>query len=495
MIKSKSALILPQVVEKPSFVPGKPLLEIILLFINDLLGFLAAIGLVALVRIVLLHTPPEALFDPQVVRTIYYVICGSLIILALRGLYPGWGRTSVIELKQIVEAITLAYIMTSVVIFIQGASFRFSRSIFFGSWFFAMLMLPVGRFLIRKFIAHFDWWGEPVVVIGRSDGIQQAVKVLRGCPRLGLRPVAGLVIDGALPDSPNGMHPPLICWSEAAQKSYQNAGIRTNILAISPNEFRAEYPDAFAHVQLSFSKTVFLINDDIYGMTWAEPVDIAGQPALISHHSLLNPVTRLIKLGSDYFLTLIISLPVLLISLAVALWIKLDSPGPVLYRHERVGLDGQKFWVYKFRTMVQNADVVLARLLANDAKARVEWEMYHKLTNDVRITRAGKWIRRLSLDELPQFINILRGEMSLIGPRPLVQHEIDELGESAPLILRVRPGLTGWWQVMGRNNLSFEERTRMDIYYVSNWSLWIDLFIYIKTFWVLIFELGRAIRI
>ncbi|HEX9018997.1 MAG TPA: undecaprenyl-phosphate galactose phosphotransferase WbaP [Anaerolineaceae bacterium] len=490
MIKSKDALILPQVVEKPAFVPGKPLVEIILLFFNDLLGFLLVIGMVSAARYVFFHATREALLDPQVIRTIFYVVATSLIIMATRGLYPGWGRTSVIELKQIVEAITLAFIITSVIIFIQGSSFRFSRSVFFGSWFFAMLLLPVGRFLIRKFIARFAWWGEPVVIIGRREGILKATKVLRGCPRLGLRPVAGLMIEGEHQDPGEDAHLPVLCWSAAMQKSFQNAGVRTNILAISPAEFRMQYPDIFARVQLSFGKTVFLINDDIYGMTWAEPVDIAGQPALISHHSLLNPVTRLIKQTTDYLLALIVMLPVLLVGLIIALWIKLDSPGPVLYRHERVGRDGKHFFVYKFRTMVVNANAVLARLLERDPSARAEWEKFHKLADDVRITRAGRWIRRLSLDELPQFINIMRGEMSLIGPRPLVQAEIDELGATAPLILRVRPGLTGWWQVMGRNNLSFEERVRLDIYYVSNWSLWIDLFIYIKTFWVLLFELG-----
>ena len=481
---------LGQVVGRPSFIPGKPLLEIILLLLNDLLGFTIVVGSVSLVRYLLFHSPSEALLDPQVIRTVYYVVCTSVIILSTKGLYPGWGRTSVIELKQIVEALTLAYVITSVIIFLQGSSVRFSRSVFIGSWLFAILWLPVGRFLIRKLIAHYPWWGEPVVIIGRQEGIEHATKVLRGCPRLGLRPVAGLMIDCDNEHPPEDVNLPMMNWSTAVQKGFQKGGIRTNILAISPAEFRLQYPDIFKHVQLSFSKTVFLIDDDIYGMTWAEPVDIAGQPALISHHSLLNPFTRFIKETIDYILALIIMLPVLLVGLVVALWIKLDSPGAILYTQERIGRDGNPFRVYKFRTMVWNANEVLSNLLASDLKAKEEWKKFHKLTDDVRITRAGKWIRRLSLDELPQFINILRGEMSLIGPRPLVQDEINQLGQTAPLILRVRPGITGWWQVMGRNNLSFEDRTKLDIYYVSNWSLWLDLFIFIKTFWVLVFELG-----
>jgi lipopolysaccharide/colanic/teichoic acid biosynthesis glycosyltransferase len=137
--------------------------------------------------------------------------------------------------------------------------------------------------------------------------------------------------------------------------------------------------------------------------------------------------------------------------------------------------------------MLVNADEILVQLL-NDPDNRKEWEIHHKLFNDPRITRVGNFVRKFSLDELPQFINILRGEMALIGPRPLVKAEIDDIGELASTILQIRPGLTGWWQVMGRNNLSFEERTRLDLYYVFNWSLWLDLFIFIKTFWAILFQ-------
>ena len=139
--------------------------------------------------------------------------------------------------------------------------------------------------------------------------------------------------------------------------------------------------------------------------------------------------------------------------------------------------------------MYVNADAILAQLL-QDESVREKWEKYHKLDFDPRITRIGKWIRKFSLDEIPQFFNILLGEMSLIGPRPLVQAEIDQLGELANIIFRVKPGITGWWQVNGRNNLTFEERTQLDIYYIFNWSLWLDAFIFIKTFWVVLFRRG-----
>lgn len=476
------------------FLPGKPWLEIILLLLSDMLGFILALGLVALARYFFLGAAREAVFDPQVIRTIMYLGGASIILLAARGLYPGWGRTSVVELKQIINAVTLAYVVIGVIVFIQGAGrvVNYSRSVFLGSWFFVVFLLPVGRFLVRKMVAKwFPWWGEPIVIIGEVDQIKRVNNLLLSCPRLGLRPVAGLALDceDQLVENPSNIR--IVPWSPEVQACYQENGIRTNVLAISPSVFHAQFPEIYHHVELKFNKTVFLINDEIYGSMWAEPVDIAGQPALISNHALLNPAIRLVKDITDYLLLLVVMLPALLVSLVIAVWIKLDSPGPVLYTQMRVGRNGKPFRVYKFRTMVNNASHVLNELLERDPKAREEWERYHKLSDDIRVTRAGRWIRRLSLDELPQIINILRGEMSLIGPRPLVQEEIDEMGDVAPLVLRVRPGLTGWWQVMGRNNLSFEDRTKLDVYYVRNWSLWLDVFIFIKTFWVLVFELGR----
>ena len=219
----------------------------------------------------------------------------------------------------------------------------------------------------------------------------------------------------------------------------------------------------------------------------AQPIDMNGQPAIISRQSLLNPTVRLVKLIFEVLFIAVLIIPIGLIGLILAIWIKLDSPGPVLYTQERIGRKRKPFRLFKFRTMVNNSDEILGEML-KDPAIKEEWEKYHKIVNDPRITRAGNWIRRFSLDELPQFLNILRREMSLIGPRPLVQAEIDELGEAADLLLKVRPGLTGWWQVMGRNNLSFTERKNLDLYYVFNWSLWLDLFIFIKTFWVLVVD-------
>ncbi len=156
------------------------------------------------------------------------------------------------------------------------------------------------------------------------------------------------------------------------------------------------------------------------------------------------------------------------------------SQGPGFFVHERLGLDGQRIRIYKFRTMYRDADERLARLL-DDLTIRQEWENNYKLSEDPRVTPLGRFLRRTSLDELPQLWNILRGDISLVGPRPIVPEELERYGAQAKLILRVKPGLTGLWQVSGRNDVSYEERIRLDLYYIYNWSLAMDFRIALQT--------------
>ncbi len=162
---------------------------------------------------------------------------------------------------------------------------------------------------------------------------------------------------------------------------------------------------------------------------------------------------------------------------AIALAVRLDSPGPVLFRQERVGKDGEPFKVLKFRTMVTNAEELLASLMAQSEGAGPLF----KMKRDPRVTRVGAFLRKTSLDELPQLWNVLRSEMSLVGPRPALRSEMAEWSEELYARLRVRPGITGMWQVSGRSSTTFEEYTRLDLYYVDNWSLVVDLAILVKT--------------
>lgn len=174
-----------------------------------------------------------------------------------------------------------------------------------------------------------------------------------------------------------------------------------------------------------------------------------------------------------------------------ALAVKLSSPGPVFYASKRVGLAGGFFHCWKFRTMFIDAEKKLTQLLKNDPSLRAEWETYYKLKDDPRITSIGKWMRKFSLDELPQFWNVFKGDMSIVGPRPLSEEEVQKhLGKRAEKILSVRPGLTSIWAVRGRNSLTLAERTRLEVFYVDHQSFIFDCRLILKTALSMIFPKG-----
>ena len=167
--------------------------------------------------------------------------------------------------------------------------------------------------------------------------------------------------------------------------------------------------------------------------------------------------------------------------LFLALLIYLESGGPVFYQDRRMGRDGSTFSCAKFRTMVPDAEDLLWQMLERDAGLKAEYSMHRKLREDPRVTRVGRFLRKTSLDELPQLWNVFRGEMSLVGPRPYLLRESKAIGMTQSEILRVPPGMTGPWQVAGRNQTSFEDRVRMDAYYVRDWSVWLDVILLART--------------
>ena len=207
--------------------------------------------------------------------------------------------------------------------------------------------------------------------------------------------------------------------------------------------------------------------------------------SLVLHlkNNLCDPINILAKRIFDIIVSSILLLFLLPLMVIIAILIKLDSPGPIIFSHKREGQNKKKISIYKFRTMYTNASEILDRYLANNPDARLEWEKYRKLKKDPRITRIGKFLRRTSLDEIPQLFNVLKGEMSLVGPRPVTKEEIDiYYKELADFYYEVKPGLTGLWQVSGKNKLSYSKRVLLDVMYTINWSIWRDIIILIKTF-------------
>jgi len=231
-----------------------------------------------------------------------------------------------------------------------------------------------------------------------------------------------------------------------------------------------------------------LVVPDLFGLSslWVAAKDLQGVVALEVRQQLLLPGPRVLKRVLDLAATVALGLVSLPLIALVAIAIRLDSPGPVFFAQARIGKGGRKFRAWKFRTMVRDAEQLLDRFLQDRPALREEWERDQKLRDDPRVTRVGRLLRRTSLDELPQLWNVLRGEMSLVGPRPIVDEEVGRYGPRFTLYAQVLPGITGLWQVSGRNDTSYEQRVELDSYYVRNWSPWLDLYVLARTVWVVL---------
>jgi Undecaprenyl-phosphate galactose phosphotransferase WbaP len=385
-----------------------------------------------------------------------------------QGLYPGYGLTAVRELERIFKSITLTFFLLAAVFYLNKPFQELPRSVLLIAWVLALGILPVTHFAIRNILSRFSWYGVPVVIFGDDEWAQQVSKSLKNVRRLGWRPQAILPLHdlerlSAVPSD------------------------RVLIIAAS-----ADYPiEKHTHLfTRSFPKVILVREADRFGSLWVEPRDLDGKLGLeFSYHLLGSTAIRLKRMFDIFgsFCLLVLLSPFFLL---VAFLIFLESPGPVFYTQERLSQPMRRFRVIKFRTMALHAEAELEKYLQKNPVARAEYEKYHKLRYDPRTTRVGRWLRRFSIDEFPQLWNVLRGEMSLVGPRAYMPAELEEIGEYAPVILRVKPGITGWWQVTGRHHTSFRQRLQKDEYYISNWSLWMDLYILIKTVWVVLVASG-----
>ncbi len=224
--------------------------------------------------------------------------------------------------------------------------------------------------------------------------------------------------------------------------------------------------------------------DSIKGSGLLEQVHGQGTRVYVERVRLLKRVVDAVLA----FFALMVAAP-LMIGIAIA--VRIDSPGPVLYTQRRLGLRGSFFQALKFRTMCIDADERLQALLESDPEIKKEFDTYHKIEEDPRVTRIGKFLRKHSLDELPQLINVFKGEMALVGPRAYLPFEIAKM-DSPRLneLMKVTPGLTGFWQVAGRSTVSFDERIDMDMFYIHNWSVGMDFYILINTVWIMLFSRG-----
>ena len=393
------------------------------------------------------------------------------------GLYGVISLPAYVESRKLCALSTLTFGLILALLFAGKASVAYSRIVLVGAWLLSIFLLSVTRRFCRHYFGKFRWWGTPLVILDRSNTGRELWHYLKRHPWLGLSPVDIFTLP---PDM------------EEARRQLKDAERRhpgAIALMLQPSD---AHTARFVHEASRYFVKILVVPAQSSGVRqhWFHACDLGTMTGFMLMQNLRRRWRQRLKRALD----LVLCLPVVVLcavpGLLLCLLIRLDSRGPVFYRQRRLGKDGKAFDVFKFRTMRQDADEVLARYLEENPDLRDEWEKDRKLKHDPRITRVGRFLRKSSLDELPQLINVVRGEMSLVGPRPIVEAEIAKYGEVYADYCRVRPGITGLWQVSGRNNTTYEERVSLDRYYVTNWCIWMDLWILARTFPVVLTGYG-----
>ena len=337
-------------------------------------------------------------------------------------------------------------------------------------WPLAMLCVPLGRGLARSLMRRAGVWQRPTLIVGNGPNAHEAVAALNSEPALGFAVVE--FIDAA--QASTALTKKLKQWALVPGVQFVLA------LEHGQNDLREDLLRRLAHWKAEDVSVVPAMRGvPLFGtdMSYFFSHEVA---MLKLRNNLRYWPARLLKRVFDLFAALVLLVLGALPLLYIALRIRRDG-GPAIFAHQRVGQSGKVFPCFKFRTMQVDAEERLRELLANDPAARAEWEREFKLRNDPRITPIGQFLRRTSLDELPQLFNVIRGEMSLVGPRPVIRAELARYGDDVDYFLMVRPGMTGLWQVSGRNDTGYDTRVYLDTWYVKNWSLWYDIAILFKT--------------
>ena len=402
----------------------------------------------------------------------------------------------------------------------SGAIHYMSHAAWLVGWLISLLLVPVGRGVLRSQLAKKAWWGQPVVVLGAGKVGRAVVATLQHRPQLGLKPVAILDDDPAKHgtvrvswgeedlmiqsvrqgpesgfakddfESPSARSAleqfaevegvPVVGGLELAPILAQRLGIRSAVIAM-PKLDSAALLGVIERFVEGYSSV--LVIPDLFNVAhFGTPThSLGGVLGIEVRRQLLLAGPRMAKRVMDVALTTIGGLFVLPIVAVIAILIRLDSAGEIFYRQKRLGQDGVRFVAFKFRTMYGDGEQRLQEVLAKDPALRAEYDEFHKLTVDPRVTPIGRILRKYSLDELPQIWSVFVGDMSLVGPRPYLEREIPEMDGQEAIILRVKPGITGIWQVTERNASSFDHRVQLDVEYVRSWSPWLDLYVLART--------------
>lgn len=407
---------------------------------------------------------------------------------ALLGLYPGYGLDSVERLRRHVYSVGATIAILAVFAFSLQIGDSLSRLRLFLTFLGLLLVVPLFQYLVRRELKRHKLWGKPTIILGYPTTGAQLVDLLEQEWGLGYRPVR--LFDHNLTPAGEGFRATAYAKTLAeAMEVGRRRTIDTCFLA-TPYTRREQLADMVRILSECFQHVMVMPN--LNGVTNSAVVarDLSGTLAVEVKQNLLNPWAQRLKRALDLLGAVVGGLFISPLLLIIAILIKLDSPGPVLFGHRRLGARDEHFLCWKFRTMHVDAERMLNEYLQRRPSLQAEWEQNHKLHDDPRVTRIGRLLRKTSLDELPQLWNVLRGEMSLTGPRPIVDAEVPKYEKVYELYRRIKPGMSGFWQVGGRSDMDYKERVAMDAYYVRNWSVWLDIIILVRTVKIVLFGRG-----
>lgn len=404
-------------------------------------------------------------------------------VFAARNLYPGFGFDVVDELRRTTTGITIVFAVILTLSFMLKGGFVYSRFAYTICWLFSIIAVPLGRGAVRKMFGSKKWWGIPVFIIGAGKAGEQLIKSLKRNNQIGLRPIVAIDDDvdkwGYIKGVPviGGLH---VIPELQAKLSVDYAIVAMpTVPSKRQHKLIKKYSNYFTHLT---------VIPELFGNSslWVSTKDLGGVLGLEVQNKLTKQSSFFVKRIFDIFFGLLYGLIALPLIAIISFIIKMSSKGRVFFKQERMGRSDSRFQILKFRTMHVDADKRLGELLESNIDLKKEFEFNHKLKDDPRLTKIGKLLRKYSLDELPQFWNVLKGEMSLIGPRAYMAWEKVKMNGNDDFVLKVIPGITGLWQVTDREDSSFEERVEIDIYYIRNWSIYLDFYIMAKTIGVML---------
>lgn len=390
------------------------------------------------------------------------------------------------ELRETLRILVMVAAIDVALVFL--GKWQFSRLWLMTTWLLAFALVPTVRVLVKRILLRVGRWRRATVIVGAGSNAREAYAALCSEPLMGFEVVAFVAPPGEEVSASSAYPAPLETVGDDIVAWLESRGMPHVVVAL----------DSLQEQQLLIQRLSIRYADlNVIPSIRGLPLLGMEMTHFFSHEVLMLRVRnnlgrrgpQLAKRLFDVAGSLVLLMLLAPFFATIAWRIRRDG-GKAIYAHGRVGRHGRPFNCYKFRSMIANADMVLAELLANDPVARAEWERDFKLKNDPRITPVGAFLRKTSLDELPQLWNVFKGEMSMVGPRPIVTEELGRYGDQVGYYLEARPGMTGLWQISGRNDVDYGDRVNLDAWYVKNWSLWYDIVILLKTVKVVLGKSG-----